>query len=115
MTMFFAFAAALPKDGRLDWGGDSAFNRPREALLPTLEIGESGWAACWRRLDPAGEEGRVIDGAAIALKLGARGLRSLIEELFGEGSAGGRELGTYRAFADGMSPQEQIAFIAYEV
>lgn len=115
MTMFFAFAAALPGHGRLDWGGDAAFNRPREALLPTFEMRESGWAACWRRLDPAREEGRVIDGAAIALKLEAAGLRSLVEELFDEGGADSRALGDYRAFADAMNPQERIAFIAYEV
>ena|SRR5688500_8646811 len=115
MTMFFAFAAALPEDGRLDWGGDAGFNRPREALLPTFEMRESGWAACWRRLDPAGETGRVIDGAAIALKLDAGRLRSLIEELFREGGADRSAYEDYRAFADAMSPRERIAFIAYEV
>ncbi len=115
MTMFFAFAAALPEDGRLDWGGDAAFNRPREALLPTIEMRESGWAACWRRLDPPGENGRVIDGAAIALKLEAGGLRSLIEELVSDGGADGSVRGDYRAFADAMNPEERIAFIAYEV
>ncbi len=115
MTMFFAFAAALPEDGRLDWGGNAAFNRPREALLPTFEMRESGWAACWRRLDRAGGTGRVIDGAAIALKLGAGGLRSLIEELIREGGADGRAHEDYRDFADAMNPEERIAFIAYEV
>ena len=115
MTMFFAFAAALPKDGRLDWGGDSAFNRPREALLPTIGMRESGWAACWRRVDPAGERGRVIDGAAIALKLDSGGLRSLIGELFPDGGADGRAHDDYQALADAMGPQERIALIAYEV
>ena len=113
--MFFAFAAALPEDGRLDWGGDTGFNRPREALLPTFEMRESGWAACWRRLDLAGDTGRVIDGAAIALKLEAGGLRSLLEELFREGGADSSALGDYRAFADAMSSGERIAFIVYEV
>lgn len=115
MTMFFAFAAALPEDGRLDWGGDAGFNRPREALLRIFEMRESGWAACWRRLGPARKEGRVIDGAAIALKLEAEGLRSLIEELYREGGADGSAQCDYRAFADAMNPGERIAFIAYEV
>jgi hypothetical protein len=115
MTMFFAFAAPLPEDGRLDWGGDAGFNRPREALLPTIEMRESGWATCWRRLDPERRQGRVIDGAAIALKLDSGGLRSLIEELFVEGGAYARARDDYRAFADAMSPQQRIAFIAYEI
>jgi hypothetical protein len=115
MTMFFAFAAALPDDGRLDWGGDAAFNRPREALLPAVEIRESGWAACWRRLDPAGEEGRVIDGAAVALKLEAGTLRSLIGELFGHSRAETSARADYYALADAMGPDERIALIAYEV
>jgi hypothetical protein len=115
MTMFFAFAAALPEDGRLDWGGDAAFNRPSEALLPTLEIRESGWAACWRRLDPAGEQGRVIDGAAVALKLDADGIRSLLDELFGEGCADASGRADYDALADSMEPGERVALIAYEV
>src|SRR5688500_797981 len=115
MTMFFAYAAALPEDGRLDWGGDAGFNRPREALLPTIEMRESGWAACWRRLDPAGETGRVSDGAAIALKPEAGALRSLIEELVREGGADGRARSDYRGFADAMGPEDRIAFIAYEV
>ncbi|HEX8241673.1 MAG TPA: hypothetical protein VF574_18195 [Allosphingosinicella sp.] len=114
MTMFFAFAAALPEDGRLDWGGDSAFNRPNQALLPPLEIGERGWAACWRRLDPAGAEGRVIDGAAVALKLGSAALRTLLEE-FGEGRAGPGGGADYYVLADAMGSDERIALIAYEV
>jgi hypothetical protein len=112
MTSLWAYAAKLPPDGKLDWGGNWQGNIPpaQDRLLPDL-----GSAAFFIVADLAtkGEyDGRQVDWGAHALKLDAPSLRAVLALI---GPRGGPHMNDYSALADRLAPGEKIALVAAEL
>jgi hypothetical protein len=113
MTVRWAYAAQLPSNGTLDWGGNWSGNIPKSGLLP--DLGSEAHDAVWRLVGSGQFDGKQIDWGSAAIILNGACLREVIGQVYGAAAETTPAAQAYLAYADAMSANDRVVLVACEL